>query len=275
MINYAEKIKIKDELILEEIINKKHEPGKRLLESCQEYIKEDYKHYKNNSKNLEKVNSDSRITIEIGEVLRDTYKSNPKSLQKVKKSIKENLPEIIKAKCPYCMISAHSTFDHYLDKADFPEYSLLSLNLIPACAECNSLKKDFFLDENKKRLFVNFMYDELPEYPFLKYKIGYAEGKPYLIDIYLEFKTMDPVNKIIENHFEKLHLYDRLKDQFENAISTLIEEFKEYSLKRDVVETMIEKRIRVMERTKGINYWEICILRAILEKDEILDDISR
>lgn len=275
MINYTENTEIDDVVILEEIISKKHELGKRLLKSYEGYIKEDYIYYKNHSKNIEEINSDSRITSEVGETLRDTYKSNPKSLQRVKKSIKENLPEIVKAKCPYCMISAHSTFDHYLDKAGFPEYSLFSLNLIPACAECNSLKKDFLLDENKKRMFINFIYDELPAYPFLKYEIGYAEGKPYLIDIHLEFKTMDPINKIIENHFEKLHLYKRLENQFENTVSTVIGEFKEYSFERSTVETMIETRIRSMEKTKGINYWEICILRAILENNEILDDISR
>lgn len=274
MINYTENIEIEDELILEEIIRKKHEPVKEILKSSQEYIKEDYIYYKNNSKKLQELTPDSRITIQVGEALRDTYKGNPKSLQKVKMLIKKNLPEIVKAKCPYCMISAHSTFDHYLDKSSYPEYALLSLNLIPACAECNSLKRDFLLDKNKKRLFINFMYDELPEYPFLKYKIGYADGKPYLVDIYLEFRTMHPVNEIIENHFKNLHLYERLKDQFENTISTVIEEFKEYSLERTTVVTMLEKRIKVMERTKGLNYWEICILRAILENDAVLDAIS-
>lgn len=274
MINFRENTEINDDLVLKEIIEKKQEPGKSLLKSCEEHIKEDYIYYKNNSKKLEDINSDSRITLEVREELRDTYKSNPKSLQKVKKSIKENLPEIVKAKCPYCMISAHSTFDHYLDKADFPEYAMFSLNLVPACAECNSLKRDSLLDKNRKRLFINFMYDELPEYPFLKYEIGYKKGKPYLIDIYLEFQTMDPVNTIIENHFHRLRLFDRLKNQFETTISTIIDEFKEYEFEKDVIASMIEKNIRVIERKNGINYWETCILRAILENDDILEDIS-
>lgn len=40
-------------------------------------------------------------------------------------------------RCPYCGIGRVSTLDHFLPKASFPKYSVLSLNLVPACRDCN------------------------------------------------------------------------------------------------------------------------------------------
>ncbi|NMZ01384.1 HNH endonuclease [Pseudomonas proteolytica] len=44
--------------------------------------------------------------------------------------------------CPYCGIPGTMTLDHYLPKAlkAFPEYAVLSENLVPACGECQSAK---------------------------------------------------------------------------------------------------------------------------------------
>ncbi|WP_157825445.1 hypothetical protein [Rahnella sp. AA] len=43
--------------------------------------------------------------------------------------------------CPLCGGFGSHTVDHYLPKASFPELTLYSLNLIPACA-CNSLRSN-------------------------------------------------------------------------------------------------------------------------------------
>lgn len=273
MINYSVNDLINDNTVLQCIIKNKHEPGKQILKDCQLLVLDDYEKYKNNTSDLARISPDTRITERARDVLKKTYEDNPKALQLMKMDIKEGLPDFLKAKCPYCMISAHNTFDHYLDKADYPEYALFSLNLVPACSECNSYKNRFLLDKNGKRLFINFMFDELPDYPFLKYKVGFADGKPFLIDIYLEFKDRRPVNDIIQNHFETLKLYDRLEIQFESFVSTIIAEFKEYMLDKITVKRVLEQKIIAWEKTRGMNNWEVCILRGILENEDILDDV--
>jgi hypothetical protein len=42
--------------------------------------------------------------------------------------------------CPFCGIGAVKTLDHYLPKSKFPLLSVLSLNLVPACRDCNTEK---------------------------------------------------------------------------------------------------------------------------------------
>ena len=42
--------------------------------------------------------------------------------------------------CPLCGVGQAATLDHFLPKAKFPIYSVLPLNLIPACRDCNTGK---------------------------------------------------------------------------------------------------------------------------------------
>lgn len=274
MINYCVSKEIDDKSVLEEVIKRKHEPEKSKLKKYESYIKEDYDNYQKKSKKLEKINADKRISEEAKEILIKTYDNNPKALQEAKTKIKSNLPQILKAKCPYCMISAHSTFDHYLDKSDYPEFSLLSLNLIPACAECNSLKQSLKCDSSGNRLFVNFIFDKLPSYPFLKYDIDIEGGEIVLKRIYLEFQDKKSINKIIMNHFDKLDLINRLKDQFDVEMSTLVDECNENKSEKDEIEKLLKNKLYSWEKNKGVNNWETCFLRAIVGNERILSFLS-
>ena len=46
-------------------------------------------------------------------------------------------------KCPFCGGIGHpKTLDHYLPKANFPQYSVLPTNLVPCCRDCNTEKSN-------------------------------------------------------------------------------------------------------------------------------------
>lgn len=54
--------------------------------------------------------------------------------------------------CPYCGLPSNITLDHYLPRKieAFPEYSILSANLVPACSTCQGKKSDFYVAHEKK-----------------------------------------------------------------------------------------------------------------------------
>lgn len=43
-------------------------------------------------------------------------------------------------RCPFCGIGHVSTLDHYLPKAKYPQLSVVPLNLVPSCKDCNTEK---------------------------------------------------------------------------------------------------------------------------------------
>jgi hypothetical protein len=48
-------------------------------------------------------------------------------------------------KCPFCGGIGHATtLDHYLPKANFPQYSICPGNLVPCCRDCNTSKRASF-----------------------------------------------------------------------------------------------------------------------------------
>ncbi|MDQ0044921.1 hypothetical protein J2W33_005840 [Variovorax boronicumulans] len=49
-----------------------------------------------------------------------------------------------RGKCPLCGFGQASTLDHFLPKSKFPWYSVLPVNLVPACKDCNHGKGNKF-----------------------------------------------------------------------------------------------------------------------------------
>lgn len=59
--------------------------------------------------------------------------------------------------CPTCGAESSSTVDHVYPKTPWPVFSFFSLNLVPACDQCNRKKNDSFLGANP---------DERPAHPY-------------------------------------------------------------------------------------------------------------
>jgi hypothetical protein len=46
------------------------------------------------------------------------------------------------AVCPMCGYPGINAIDHYLAKADYPEFAFFRLNLVPTCTSCNSMRSN-------------------------------------------------------------------------------------------------------------------------------------
>ena len=271
MINYSlDSSRVHDTIVLENIISQMQKTKKEILSTHKNFILEDYEVYKANAGTLDKIKPDQRITTKCGEYLSKTYDSSPRDLGELKRTIKDSLPAVLRAKCPFCMISKHNTFDHYLGKGTYPEYSLFSYNLIPACSECNSKKSTKLLDEHGNRLFLHFIYDEIPDYPFLVYKLSVKNGRIVLDKIVLDFPENESRAALIKNHFSELNLFERLADEFDVMASTIQSEYEGIESTPGGIKKALRKRMRSLEENCGINYWETCFLRAIINSQEIL-----
>lgn len=62
--------------------------------------------------------------------------------------------------CPVCGGAAASTLDHYLPKEIFPQFSLYSRNLVPACHRCNHAKGQLYRGMNVGERGVHPYFDD-------------------------------------------------------------------------------------------------------------------
>lgn len=75
------------------------------------------------------------------EELRNVYSSHMVVKTKPARAIYDSLLSLAPlGRCPFCGCGYATTLDHYLPKAKYPQFSVLPLNLVPACKDCNKDK---------------------------------------------------------------------------------------------------------------------------------------
>lgn len=263
-------IELKGTVILNRIIQaKRDDNAKNILKASRKVLLSDYKWYEENKYSLNNIHADTSLTEEAKQILKDTYDNKPNDLECAWNKILSLLPEELNGNCPYCRLDSHDTCDHYFPKSAFPEYSFYPLNLIPCCSTCNRLKGDDLLDPTNNRMFVNFRFDKIPDYPFLVCVIGCNDKIPYVIRFELRFHKNEPFKDIISAHFEKLDLNNRMMPGAKKTLKEIIEQCKR---KHDLDEMKVHLQDQLIskENVNGINYWEASVYRAMLNEDKIL-----
>lgn len=108
-------------------------------------------------------------------------------------------------KCPYCSQRIVRTLDHYLPKSKYPLYSIIPVNLVPSCSDCN---KDKLVDTPTKdeEETLHPYYDDIENESWLKLKI--LSYNPLTVEYFvLPPKTWTPLlKKRTEFHFKSYSL---------------------------------------------------------------------
>ncbi|GAA5509516.1 hypothetical protein [Novipirellula caenicola] len=108
-------------------------------------------------------------------------------------------------RCPLCWQRTVGTLDHYLPKAEFPIYSVLPINLIPACIDCNKLKSDEVPRKASEQT-IHPYFDNFEDDRWLV--ASHKEDDPYTV----RFSTDPPdkwtsiAKKRLQKHFQTFEL---------------------------------------------------------------------
>lgn len=246
--------------------------GKML--SLKDHVFDRYQFYLQNVNNLNAIKPTKIMNQDEEELMRASYKTS-KVFQNVKRQLLENIPEQHRGKCPFCMISEATTFDHYFPESKYPEYIIFAPNLVPCCSHCNSIKDNsLFIEDgiSQKRMIIHFYYDEVPQIQFLKAKFN-VDNKIPQVSFYLNFENESEVMNIIKNHFHKLRLFERYKMQSNGILSTECEEIKMWLNSGISIEECVQLlrfKAQALQKTIGNNYWEACVYKAMSESGEEL-----
>lgn len=150
-------------------------------------------------------------------------------------SLARNLYEKLKLSspygtCPFCNHRDSHTLDHFLPKVTYEPYSVLPLNLIPCCRDCNSEK----LAENeidRSKQILHPYYDQVNDVSWLNCEIittkGFAFGEYFITKQHID----DEMAGRLLCHLESLQLFDLYKIQSAREVNAirqaLVETFDE------------------------------------------------
>lgn len=206
------------------------------------------------------------------ELLKSCY-SDSIQLSILKTKIKEKQNDALKGECQYCNINEPNTIDHYLPQAHFPEFSVLSINMIPCCEKCNNAKGQRWILAGNRRI-INFYYDALPDVSYLYCDIVYSKGVPKA-NFRLDTSLVDPnMRQVIINHFNDLNLLERYKSRsnseigvVRNAISPLSTILNRVDIQGQLRETAIG-----IKNERGRNYWRAILNEALANSNRFLTE---
>lgn len=261
---------------------------KSIAEKCQgqkkenllgelEVIKERYELYLSNKQRLSNIEQlDYLEREEIKDQLISCYGNNI-TLNNLKTDITLKQELYYQAKCPYCGINSHGSFDHYLPKEDYPDFSVLAVNLIPCCEKCNSKKGKRWKDDVGNRLFLNYYYDLLSEEKYLYAYLSYDStnvAPTVSFDVVYNEKIKIELFEIINSHYEKLELCQRFESHANDEISNFFLETQlaaKEGVNLEHQKQSLARKIKILTSRAGKNNWLVAIYEAIYESKEFFN----
>ncbi|WP_322843998.1 hypothetical protein [Pseudomonas sp. B33.4] len=174
-----------------------------------------YQNYIDNAGNALLINS-----IGVSELLKlglhKNYNSPPQSLAHIE-SIRKSSPKI----CPMCGSPKTTSLDHLLPKEDYPEFSIFSKNLVPAC-DCNTKRKTNTKDVRLHARVLHPYFDScllLRQVTCVISRVTFPEAKIEVICL----NPADPMIASLKFHLENVILPSGLVRWLESQWSSLVE----------------------------------------------------
>lgn len=264
--------------IYDEIAESKKDPRKTRLKNLKPTIGSCYTSYINSFNTILSYNS-PLFSNEQEKDLKHCYDSKTTRLSTLKTDIKKQTIKILKEKlCPYCLVDTPATYDHYLPKEEYPEFSVLSNNLIMACAECNQKKNDYWkYDNNQSRAILHFYLDIIPNTQFLFADLIYTKGNVPIIKYSTNYNILPAnIKPIVEGHFNRLELLAKYSDHLDRVLTELMdrraEEHHFHTLTTPQIICLLQGISTQLKNRLGNNYWKAIAYDAISRHKQFLDD---
>lgn len=262
------------------IAKSKHNPCKDILienqtnpnPGCiQNKVLQRYQEYKDMRHELHNMSS-SNFSIRESECLRSCYTSDTAVSTWFFSEIEKIQDIFNRDKCPYCGINSPSTIDHYLPKESFPEYAVMSYNLVLCCGDCNGLKGTKWKDDTGRRLFIHYYFDKIPSDIFFKAKVSIRNNAPVVeFSICPPDANTDPFYDIVVTHYKELNVLERIENKVSSYVTEIFLKNKE-CLSKGLTEVdlkrLLSMDINSLETNHGVNYWKSAICRGVMECEE-------
>jgi hypothetical protein len=199
--------------------------------------------------------------------LYDSYFSAKK---KPGRRIYSELLNAAREECPFCGgIGTPLTLDHFLPKAKHPTFSVLPINLVPACRDCNMGAKGQKIARNAEEVALQPYVDKDiffdAQWIFATYSSD-ANGEPgrflYFVRTPASWDQVDTARA--KNHFASFDLAHKYGLKAAQAVATVLGQIKsltDYGLpKADVMQAILQPGI---DGAPFANHWQRGMYQAL------------
>jgi hypothetical protein len=267
-----------EEIYLEGIFRAKHTPNREILLEAQEDVLKRCSHY---SEELAEARAPLRQdwTPVVSAALQSCYDGVTAPLGKLKDTILEGLKahtEVNLQRCPYCMLNEPKTWDHYLPKGDFPEFSVCHKNLVYVCFGCNHRKHDRYLDG--ALIFCHPYYTLIERVPILHCAVKVVDDR-LRIDYYCAGEgEHERVGHVAQRHLSLLGLDKRFRSEASSLVSGLIGELRAtfpMGVSEKSLASLLRGKFAEARSLLGENAWDARLWHGLNHCEAFLDYANR
>lgn len=213
-------------------------------------------------------------TADTKAALLSCYNVGTISLSKLKDDILDALKDqgqINLLLCPYCMLNEPSTWDHYLPKDKYPEYSVYHPNLLYVCFRCNQRKWNYY-DANG--LLYCHPYFTVSETVALLHCSVTVNGGHLKIEYYgASIGALQLEGEIAQRHLVQLTLGTRFQGVAASLVSNLIGELRQHfpaGIQPEALKGILRRRYDETRNKLGPNAWDSRLWHGLAANDEFL-----
>jgi len=241
---------------------------KSTLVGLKEQVELKYNHYqsKYDASLLHELDDSYYVGDEKAALLK-AYSDKGHNLNLLKKAIKDAQELDLKNICPYCGILTPNSIDHYIPKDTYPEYSVLAINLVPCCIQCNGKKSEFWKLDTGRGI-INYYLDSIPNEEYLSCSVKFEEKIPRAIySISNDNGINSALFSIIETHYERLDLLNRFSESSNDEITNTLDSihsFTENSSQKEIKSMLNDSHSRKTLRY-GVNHWKCALLKGLAQ----------
>lgn len=192
--------------------------------------------------------------------------------KKPARRIYDQLMNSAEEKCPFCGgIGTPRTLDHFLPKAHFPQFSVLPMNLVPSCRDCNMDEKGHEIPTRTEDQIIHpyvdhdrFFYEQ---WIFACYHVG-LNNEPGEFEYYVSPPQIwnDIDKQRVQRHFNEFNLEKRYSIKAAAVLNTVlmqINRLNEIGLDRnDVKSTILQPGI---DAAPFKNHWQTSMYQSLID----------
>ena len=172
-------------------------------------------------------------------------------------------------KCPFCGLGHVSTLDHYLPKSKFPFFSVLPINLVPSCKDCNTGKgANLAINAENQPLHPYFDHGQYITQQWIFAEV--IETKPLSVKFFVQ--APEDWNLIFKSrvqcHFSDYKLSSRFSVEVADELSSLRYLLITYISQSgaDAVKDFLTNKA-LSEANNHINSWQTALYKALAGSD--------
>lgn len=173
--------------------------------------------------------------------------------------------EILNYFCPLCGVEKVIVLDHYAPKTHFPEFALLSLNLIPTCSRCNHDKGEDSAVAVEDLPYLHAYVHDLPQQPVLEAHIVVGPESVYAAFSLVSGHLNARLAAKLEHQTGKLGILEKIERAAQDELVAHAESHAELHALggADSVAGACSATAARQAALWGVNYWRAALFTAL------------